>query len=99
VVHRTRGVRWTGPYIKLCGERDELESAVVVEFGGAAEGCGLCRPGLTYGRLGAHVIRHEISVEGPLREYYLAGLLDTQDPTSWETEIGWPIFRSDPERP
>jgi len=42
----SRGVRWTGPYIKLCGERDELESAVVVEFGGAAEGCGLCRSGL-----------------------------------------------------
>ena len=48
---------------------------------------------LTYGRLATHVIRHEVSVEGPLREYYLAGFLDTEDPNSWETEIGWPIFR------
>ena len=51
---------------------------------------------LTYGRLGAHVIRHELGVEGPLREYYLAGFLDTEDPTAWESELGWPIFRSDP---
>ena len=49
---------------------------------------------LTYGELGAHVMRHEISVEGPLREHYLIGLLDTDDPGQWETEIGWPIFRS-----
>ena len=34
---------------------------------------------LTYGELGAHVMRHEISVEGPLRENYLVGLLDTDD--------------------
>ena len=49
---------------------------------------------LTYGELGAHVMRHEISVEGPLREHYLIGFLDTDDPGQWETEIGWPIFRS-----
>jgi effector-binding domain-containing protein len=51
---------------------------------------------LTYGELGAHVLRHEISVEGPVRENYLTGFLDTEDPEQWETEIGWPIFRSDP---
>jgi DNA-binding transcriptional MerR regulator len=51
---------------------------------------------LTYGELGGHVMRHEISIEGPLREYYLVGFLDTDDPDQWETEIGWPIFRSDP---
>ena len=49
---------------------------------------------LTFGELGAHVMRHEISVEGPLREQYLIGFLDTDDPDQWETEIGWPIFRS-----
>ena len=49
---------------------------------------------LTYGELGAHVIEHEISVEGQLREHYLIGFLDTDDPGRWETEIGWPIFRS-----
>lgn len=51
---------------------------------------------VTYGVLASYVIRHEISVEGPLREYYIAGALDTEDPASWKTEIGWPIFRSDP---
>jgi DNA-binding transcriptional MerR regulator/effector-binding domain-containing protein len=49
---------------------------------------------LTYGKLGAHTIRHEISIEGPLREYYLIGFLETEDADQWETEIGWPIFRS-----
>jgi len=51
---------------------------------------------LTYGELGAHAMRHEISVEGPVREHYLIGLLDSDDPGQWETEIGWPIFRSAP---
>jgi len=50
---------------------------------------------LTYGELGAHAMRHEISVEGPVREYYVVGLLDAKAPEEWETEIGWPIFRSD----
>jgi DNA-binding transcriptional MerR regulator/effector-binding domain-containing protein len=50
---------------------------------------------LTYGELGAYVIAHEISVQGPLRENYVRGLLDTEDDQTWETEIGWPIFRSD----
>jgi DNA-binding transcriptional MerR regulator/effector-binding domain-containing protein len=67
------------------------ELAIMVHHGSLASA------DLTYGRLGAHVIRHEISVEGPLRENYLVGILDTEDPTSWETEIGWPIFRSDSE--
>jgi DNA-binding transcriptional MerR regulator len=50
---------------------------------------------LAYGELGAYVMRHEIGVDGPLREYYLVGLLDTSEVDQWETEIGWPIFRSD----
>ena len=66
------------------------ELAVMVHRGSLADA------DLTYGELGAHVMRHEISVNGPLREYYLIGFLDTPDPSSWKTEIGWPIFRSDP---
>ena len=38
---------------------------------------------------------HEISVDGPVREYYLRGPHDTPDPAAWMTEIGWPIFRAD----
>ena len=48
----------------------------------------------TYGALAAHVIKHEISVAGPLREHYLRGIAETTDSSEWQTEIGWPIFRT-----
>jgi DNA-binding transcriptional MerR regulator len=66
----------------------QAELAIMLHRGSLDDG------DLTYGKLGAHVMRHEISVEGPLREYYLVGFLETVDPDQWETEIGWPIFRS-----
>ena len=50
---------------------------------------------LSYARLGSYATRHEISVDGPLREYYLRGANDTPDEAEWRTEIGWPIFRAD----
>jgi DNA-binding transcriptional MerR regulator/effector-binding domain-containing protein len=50
---------------------------------------------LAYGDLAAHVTRHEIGIVGPLREFYPVSTLDTDAPDRWETEIGWPIFRSD----
>ena len=49
---------------------------------------------LTYGKLGAYVIRHEISVDGPLRENYLRGITETANTDEWDTEIAWPIFRT-----
>ena len=46
--------------------------------------------------LGAYVAAHEISVDGPLREYYLRRRRSTpRTEAEWRTEIGWPIFRSD----
>jgi len=50
---------------------------------------------LSYATLGSYATRHEISVDGPLREYYLRGAHDTPDEAEWRTEIGWPIFRAD----
>lgn len=50
---------------------------------------------LTYGELGAYTMRHEISVTGPLREYYLHDARHTPDPAQWITEIGWPVFRAE----
>ena len=50
---------------------------------------------LSYAKLGSYATTHEISVAGPLREYYVRGLADTQDEAEWRTEIGWPIFRAD----
>ena len=40
------------------------------------------------------MIKHEISVDGPLRENYLRGITETADAGEWDTEIGWPIFRT-----
>ena len=49
-----------------------------------------------YGALGAHVARHALGVDGPIREYYLVGPTDTDDETRWRTEVGWPIFQTRP---
>ncbi|MBV9793474.1 MAG: MerR family transcriptional regulator [Actinobacteria bacterium] len=51
---------------------------------------------LSYGQLGAYVTTHAISVDGPLREYYLVDGYDTADQARWRTEIGWPVFRATP---
>jgi DNA-binding transcriptional MerR regulator len=50
---------------------------------------------LAYGALGDYATRHEISVDGPLREYYRRFAWDTDDSSQWETDLCWPIFRSD----
>jgi DNA-binding transcriptional MerR regulator/effector-binding domain-containing protein len=50
---------------------------------------------LSYAKLGSYAITHEISIDGPLREYYLRGAGDTPNEAEWRTEIGWPIFRAD----
>jgi DNA-binding transcriptional MerR regulator len=50
---------------------------------------------ITYGALGSYVTRYELSVDGPLREYYLRSAQDYHDPGEWQTQIGWPIFRAD----
>ena len=67
----------------------EAELAVVTHHGP------LANIDLTYAELGSYATRHEISVDGPLREYYLRDSHDTPDPAGWATEIGWPIFRAD----
>jgi DNA-binding transcriptional MerR regulator len=48
---------------------------------------------LAYGALATHVARYERAVDGPLRERYLVGPLDTSDESAWRTEIGWPIVK------
>jgi effector-binding domain-containing protein len=53
---------------------------------------------LSYATLGSYATRHEISIDGPLREYYLRGVGEVADEAEWRTEIGWPIFRADGPR-
>jgi DNA-binding transcriptional MerR regulator len=47
---------------------------------------------VTYGALGDYVTRHALSVEGAVREYYLADARTERDAARWRTEIGWPVF-------
>jgi DNA-binding transcriptional MerR regulator len=49
---------------------------------------------LAYGNLGAYVTRHDLAVDGPIREYYLTGPIETSDTAAWRTEIGWPVFET-----
>ena len=48
---------------------------------------------VTYGELGTWVVENALAVAGPVREHYLVGPRDTEDPSAWRTEIGWPVFR------
>jgi DNA-binding transcriptional MerR regulator len=50
----------------------------------------------SYGALATYVSDRALGVEGPIRERYLVGRLDTPDERVWRTEIGWPIFHTGP---
>jgi DNA-binding transcriptional MerR regulator len=69
-----------------CGTAPEVTLAVVEHRGSHAT---IDR---AYGDLAAHVARHAIGLDQPLREHYLVGPNDTPDADDWHTEIGWPIF-------
>ncbi|WP_378736202.1 MerR family transcriptional regulator [Nocardia brasiliensis] len=45
----------------------------------------------TYGALGSHVAEHDSALTEPVRERYLRGPADTDDPTAYRTEVCWPI--------
>ena len=45
----------------------------------------------TYRTLGAWVARHATHVGLPVREHYLVGATDVDDPAAYRTEIAWPI--------
>jgi DNA-binding transcriptional MerR regulator len=66
-------------------EAPEVELATIVHAGSHRS------IDIAYGALATHVARHERAADGPLREHYLVGPLDTSDESAWRTEIGWPI--------
>ncbi len=47
-----------------------------------------------YGALATYVAEHALSVDGPIREFYLVERHITDDESKWRTQIGWPIFRT-----
>lgn len=50
----------------------------------------------TYAALGTAVAERAIGVDGPIREYYLISVLDTDDEAKHRTEVCWPVFRTAP---
>ncbi len=50
----------------------------------------------SYGALATYVTDRALGVDGPIRERYVVGRLDTTDETAWRTEIAWPIFDTIP---
>jgi effector-binding domain-containing protein len=50
----------------------------------------------TYAALGTVVAERAIGVQGPIREDYVVGALDTPDETKHRTEISWPVFQTTP---
>jgi DNA-binding transcriptional MerR regulator len=53
---------------------------------------------LSYGALPTHVAQHAITIDEPIREYFLVGPHDTRDETAWRTEICWPVFHTTPAK-
>ncbi len=50
----------------------------------------------TYAALGAVVAQRAIGLQGPIREDYVVGALDTPDESEHRTEICWPVFQTTP---
>ena len=50
----------------------------------------------TYAALGTVVAERAIGVQGPIREDYVIGALDTPDETEHRTQISWPVFQTTP---
>jgi DNA-binding transcriptional MerR regulator len=49
---------------------------------------------VTYGELGAWVADQALALAGPVHETYLVAPRDTSNAVEWQTEIGWPVFRT-----
>jgi effector-binding domain-containing protein len=45
----------------------------------------------TYGALGSHVARDDSGLPDPIRELYVVGEDETDDPANYRTDICWPI--------
>jgi DNA-binding transcriptional MerR regulator/effector-binding domain-containing protein len=51
---------------------------------------------ITYAALGTYVSEQALQVAGPVHEIYHVGPRDTDDRSTWRTEIGWPVFETAP---
>jgi DNA-binding transcriptional MerR regulator/effector-binding domain-containing protein len=76
-----------------CAERLELGR---VEYAIAVHEGPLDDIDRTYRALGTVVAERAIGVQGPIREAYLVGALDTPDEAHHRTEVCWPVFQTVP---
>jgi DNA-binding transcriptional MerR regulator len=75
--------------VEAC-ELPAVELATIVHAGSHAD------VDRSYGALATYVSDHALGVDGPIRERYLVGRVDTAEEGAWRTEIGWPIFQTGP---
>lgn len=54
---------------------------------------------VTYAALGTYLSEQALQVAGPVREIYHVGPRDSDDPSTWQTEIAWPIFQTTTQQP
>ena len=54
---------------------------------------------VTYAALGTYLSEQALQVAGPVREIYHVGPRDSDDPSTWRTEIAWPIFQTTTQQP
>jgi DNA-binding transcriptional MerR regulator len=54
---------------------------------------------VTYAALGTYLSEQALQVAGPVREVYHVGPRDSDDPSTWRTEIAWPIFLTTTQQP
>jgi DNA-binding transcriptional MerR regulator/effector-binding domain-containing protein len=86
-------------YLPVGGQPEPLGRAQLVEIPGAELAVAVHEGPFgeldqAYGALGTFVAEREIGVEGPIREHYLVGFLDTDDESLHRTEVCWPVFRT-----
>jgi DNA-binding transcriptional MerR regulator len=75
--------------VEAC-ELPAVELATIVHAGSHAD------VDRSYGALATYVSDRALGVDGPIRERYLVGRVDTAEEGAWRTEIGWPIFQTGP---
>jgi DNA-binding transcriptional MerR regulator len=75
--------------VEAC-ELPAVELATIVHAGSHAD------VDRSYGALATYVSDRALGVDGPIRERYLVGRLETAEEGAWRTEIGWPIFQTGP---
>jgi effector-binding domain-containing protein len=78
-----------------CGHAERLELGRV-EYAIAVHEGPLDDIDRTYRALGTVVAERAIGVQGPIREAYLVGVLDTPDEAHHRTEVCWPVFQTVP---